>query len=101
MKTFDDFNREERAICSHLFRLLHERRDGSYSSGGLGHFLRLLPGKSIDFQGAKRIFDPADLRFENVAIYCEVSLIRDAYFDTKPDVSIFMDSLIAQVMKQE
>jgi hypothetical protein len=101
MTIFDDFNREERAICSHLFRLLHERKADSYANGGLGQFLKLLNGKSVHLSRTDGVFDPTALSFTNVRIFTEVSLIRDAYFNSKPNVNTFMDSLTRLVMKQE
>lgn len=98
---YDEFNREERAICSHLFRLLHETKAGSYASGGLGQFLNLLHGKFVHLAPTDGVFDPASLTFTNVHIFTEVSLIRDAYFSKKPNINDFMDSLTRQVMSQE
>jgi hypothetical protein len=40
------------------------------------------------------------LKFNNIGIYCEVALIRDAYFALKPNVNIFMDDLVLHLMNQ-
>ena len=41
MSEYDLVNREERCICAHLFRLLHENTDKKYD-GPLGNVLSLL-----------------------------------------------------------
>jgi len=93
MTHYDIYNREERAICSHLFRLLHESLDKKGNSP-LGQFLSILSAKvkgiSLD-----------NLNFDNVGIYSEVSIIRDAYFYQKPNVKTYMDELTRIVMTQE
>jgi len=83
---YDKYNREERAICAHLFRLLHERLDQKNSSP-LGQLLSKL--------------GLTDLRYKNIGIFCEVSIIRDAFQDCKPTVIPFMDTLTQIIMKQE
>jgi len=76
MCEYDSINREERYLCSHLFRLLHENIEKGPKSP-LGEVLMLL---------SKRNFPNSnDIRFENVGIFCEVSLIRDVYFSKKTD----------------
>jgi len=80
---YDGYNREERYICSHLFRLLHEPKDDHLA---LKKFLGL------------------SSRPDSFRIYAEVALIRDAYFARKPnreDVNQFMNSLVRIVMEQE
>ena len=98
MKNYDYYNREERAICSHLFRLLHENLDQQFDSP-LGNFIKLLFQNDIGFKnGNKKI---SDLKFENIGIYTEVAVIRDAYQNAKPNVNEFMDNLVELVMRQE
>jgi len=101
MTTYDEINRAERAICSHLFRLLHETRDGSFANGALAQFLNFLQGRSITLLPDNGVFSPSGLSYTNVQIFAEVSLIRDAYFSKKPHVDDLMDSLTKQVMEQE
>jgi len=98
MKNYDYYNREERAICSHLFRLLHENLDQQFNSP-LGKFIKLLFQSGIKFKnGDKKL---TDLKFENIRIYTEVAVIRDAYQNAKPNINEFMDKLVELVMKQE
>ena len=96
--SYDYYNREERAICSHLFRLLHERLDEK-SSSPLGQFLEKLFTSNLIFRNGSTTF--ADLRYENISIFCEASIIRDAYHNAKPNVNPYMDSLTRLIMKQE
>lgn len=79
MYNYDKYNREERFICSHLFRLLHEPYNNNR---------------------AIRDFLSYDLKY-SFKIYAEVALIRDAYFVRKPNHNNFMDRLVEIVMKQE
>lgn len=98
MTTYDYYNREERAICAHLFRLLHERLDDK-SSSPLGKFLEKLSNRNLTFKNGNNSL--TNFRFDNTAIYCEASIIRDAYQNAKPDTNPFMDSLTRLIMKQE
>ncbi len=93
MTNYDRYNREERAICSHLFRLLHERLDLKGKSP-LGRFL----GK-LSLQECGISFNNLD--FENIGIYSEVAIIRDAFQNLKPTVNPFMDALTKLIMQQE
>ena len=77
---YDKYNREERYLCSHLFRLLHEPVDGY-------RVLREFLGHSSELSQFR--------------IYAEVALIRDAYHARKPDVAPFMDDLVRLIMTQE
>lgn len=72
------YNREERDICAHLFRLL---LDDQPNWGPLKEFL-----------DATQLSDPR--------IYCEVALIRDAYCARKPNVAQFMDNLCELIARQ-
>ena len=79
IKQYDTFNREERAICAHLFRLLHHNLDKKEESP-LGKFIDILSTKSLVFTPNKRENPLQNLDYsKNVAIYCEVALIRDYY----------------------
>jgi hypothetical protein len=93
MNFYDTYNREERAICAHLFRLLHEGISKGDKSA-LGLFLEQLQKNRPDFQ-----FPP--WQFRNVGIFCEVAIIRDAFQKLKPFVNEFMDSLTKLIMVQE
>jgi len=86
---YDDYNREERALCSHLFRLLHENLVSDCHNSPLSRVLQFLPiqDKQFDYDGVK--------------IYAEVALIRDAYFVRKPNVHPFMDKLVDRIASQE
>lgn len=87
---YDLYNREERYICSHLFRLLHEPMDGYRV---LRTFLRMPAAPS---------------RFR---IFTEVALIRDAYrvrfpvkhtsMDRPVEAVRFMDDMVRLIMQQE
>lgn len=85
-KKYDSYNREERAICAHLFRLLHENLAQKEASP-LGQFLQ-----KLSFN---------ELKFENIGIYCELAIIRDAYENIKPDTDSFMKQIIAQLIKKD
>jgi len=97
MIKYDYYNREERAICAHLFRLLHERLDEKEDSP-LGQFLAKLNKSGLQYNTGQRSLD--NLKFENVAIYSEVAIIRDTYQNAKPDVNPFMDDLTRLIMDQ-
>ena len=86
---YDDYNREERALCAHLFRLLHEWIAQDSDKVFIVRFLNQsgLSAKHPDL--------------ENIKIYTEVALIRDAYFHRKPNVESFMDDLAREVIRQE
>jgi hypothetical protein len=80
MYNYDNYNREERFICSHLFRLLHEPHD--------------------KYRAIRYFLDKTDLK-GSFKIYAEVALIRDAYFVRKPNHLDFMNRLVEVGMKQE
>lgn len=93
MNKYDEYNREERAICTHLFRLLHEHLELKEKSP-LGQFLNnYLLKNPITFL--------TNLNYENIGIYCEVAIIRDAYYSLKPSVNNFMNDLTQEIMRQE
>ena len=77
---YDKYNREERYICSHLFRLLHEPKD---SYRGLQTFL----GRTAPLTSFR--------------IFSEVALIRDAFHARGADATPFMDGLVRLIMRQE
>lgn len=87
---YDRYNREERYACSHLFRLLHEPKDG--------------------YRALSRFLD-MDVSSGSFRIYAEVALIRDAYYarkkaDEEAGISTrgigardaFMDALTRELM---
>lgn len=101
MPSYDTYNREERAICSHLFRLLHENMNLKENSP-LGKFLSIVLRQNLEFKNGTSA--PENLHFNNVAIYTEMALIRDAYYSRKYDQSelfAFMDNLTQIIMEQE
>lgn len=100
MVGYDYYNREERAICAHLFRLLHERL-GDKSESPFGQFLHKLSISISNLEFRNGITSLTNLKFENIAIFCEASIIRDAYQNSKPDINPFMDDLTRLIMKQE
>jgi hypothetical protein len=86
---YDTYNREERYICAHLFRLLHEWA----VSERLGHhFVAFLKKSGVDDTRAAS---------HPTGIFFEVALIRDAYFSCKPRVDEFMDKIVGVVARQE
>lgn len=98
MIKYDTYNREERAICAHLFRLLHENLE-SKSDSPLGQFIRKLSEAKLRFKNGEKPL--MDLKYTDPSIFCEVSIIRDAYQSLKPNVNSFMDNLTHLIMKQE
>ena len=77
---YNIYNREERNICAHLFRVLLEPKDNYYALS--------------NFTGKNNI--------NNFNIFTEVALIRDAYFIRKnSSANIFLDSIVQIIMKQE
>ena len=91
MRRYIEYNREERAICAHLFRLLHEKLENKKESPVVKFLKRIKNGNS----------DLTNQKFENLRIFCEVAIIRDAYQVRKPNVSSFMDDLTVIIMSQE
>lgn len=77
---YDLYNREERYVCAHLFRLLHEPVDAFRP-------LRRFLGDESDVDGFR--------------IFAEVALIRDAYHERRADPATWMDALVRLVMAQE
>lgn len=100
MPHYDSYNREERAICSHLFRLLHESLNLKEKSP-LGKLLDILLKQNLDYKNGT----PSNyLKYENVAIYCEMAMIRDAYFYKKDNhfgLFNFLDDLTKLISRQE
>lgn len=99
---YDEYNREERAICSHLFRLLFEKLATDPENSGLAAILNVLVKKSLNFSKtcnfAEDIFK---IDLSQASIYTEVALIRDAYHVRKPDIEPFMNRLVSIVAIQE
>ena len=86
---YDYYNREERALCSHLFRLLHEWIVPGGGSTLIGRFL----SQSGLVEGQQDLGE--------IKIYVEVALIRDAYFHRKPSIEPFMNDLAMEIIDQE
>jgi len=98
---YDLYNREERALCSHLFRLLHEKLVDSPRDSALSKVLNIVHKKNLVFKNKETRINFASLRFDNVGIFSEVALIRDAYENLKPNVNDFMDELTEIIKRQE
>jgi len=93
MINYDKYNREERAICAHLFRLLHERLELKEKSP-IGQFLNKLALKNHNI-------NLTNLHYNNIGIFCEVAIIRDVFKNLSPSVNQFMDDLTKLIMQQE
>jgi hypothetical protein len=98
MTKYDQYNREERALCAHLFRLLHERMEDKEASP-LGQFLKKLSESDLEYKNGA-LPSPTS-SFHNIGIYIEAAIIRDAYVNAKPDVHPLIDELTRLVMRQE
>ncbi len=98
MTEYDKYNREERAICAHLFRLLHESLSKENDSP-LGKFLGLINDRIVNVnQTPKTEYQP---EFKNIGIYTEVAIIRDYYYTKRADPYSFLDKLVTLIMQQE
>lgn len=78
MLRYIEYNREERNLCAHLFRLLLEDQPNW--------------GPLQEFLGVKSVTNPQ--------IYCEVALIRDAYHVRKPDIQSYIEQLCQVLARQ-
>jgi hypothetical protein len=100
---YDAYNREERALCFHLFRLLHEKLTSNPKESGLYKLIeKLATRKKFKDGDTGNILN--ELRFDNMAIYAEVALIRDRFENLKPEKTAaneFMDGLVTLVKGQE
>ena len=72
MQNYDQYNREERAICAHLFRLLHENFRLEDRSP-LGIFIKNLFQNNLELSNGTLGYE--SLQFDNVGIYTEMALI--------------------------
>lgn len=99
MPHYSTYNREERALCAHFFRLLHERLSEKGNSP-LGKIIQLLSQKDLWFiNGPVHI---QSLPFKKIGIYSEAALIRDAYHVRKgAELVQFMDQLTELIKIQE
>ncbi len=86
---YDYYNREERALCAHLFRLLHEWIAPASDPVFITSFLN------------RSGLDVGQEDLVGTRIYIEVALIRDAYFHRKPNIESFMDDLALEIIRQE
>ena len=75
------YNREERDLCAHLFRLL---MDDQPKWRPLKYFLGV-----NDFSTAAA----QPLEMTGPGIFCEAALIRDAYYARKPDIEDFVHDI--------
>jgi hypothetical protein len=98
MTEYDKFNREERAICSHVFRLLHESLNKEFDSP-FGQVLKKIMGQNVKFYDISKV--PKKLEFENIGIYTEVAIIRDYYKKLNREPYKFLDDLVTLIMEQE
>lgn len=98
---YDTYNREERAVCSHLFRLLHEKLALDPANCVMANLLELLANKEIILNDGNMLSKVNVDILRDTRIYTEVALIRDAYHTRKPNVTGFMDSLVKLVAIQE
>lgn len=99
---YDRYNREERALCSHLFRLLHEPAPAAELEPPIAQFARLL----TDNQETEWIGNPnpsPNTDWQQARMYSEVALLRDAYKDrlTRSEHNEFMDQIVAEVSRIE
>jgi hypothetical protein len=78
MMEYIRYNREERDICAHLFRLLLEDQP---EWGPLKEFL----GKET---------------IDNPRIFCEAAILRDAYYERKPHISQFISDVCDIIAQQ-
>ena len=79
--SYDNYNREERALCAHLFRLL---QNSIHSDPELNFFERFLANVAPDNGGLRRDIDKLsgdDLR--KARVYVEVALMRDVVAQEK------------------
>lgn len=100
--SYDRYNREERALCSHLFRLLHEPAPSAELEPPIVQFARLLiDNREIEWIGDPNLSPKAD--WQQVRMYSEVALLRDAYKDrlTRAEHDEFMDEIVAEVSRIE
>lgn len=98
MTNYDIYNREERAICSHLFRLLHESLDEK-SESPFGKFIKHIYDRTDAFRKPNETLEYPD--FKNIGIYTEVAIIRDHYHVERSAPNDFMDKLVTLIMQQE
>lgn len=97
MEKYNYYNREERAICAHLFRLLHENLDDVESP--FMDFIEVLFDSGLNFKNGNSNLN--DLKGINKSIYCEAAILRDKYYNDKPQVDSFMDALSRIVIRQK
>ena len=98
MTKYDRYNREERTICAHLFRLLHESLENTVDSP-FGKLIKLILERNVSFSQWTETSNQLD--FKNIGIYTEVAIIRDYFNKTKSDPNTFMNKLVTLVMRQE
>lgn len=98
--SYDVYNREERDLCSHFFRLLHEKLIENFSESPVYNILKNLSNKPVKFYG--NCFDTDNLNFSNLGLFTEVALIRDFYHKCSSNERIdFMNSLTEFIAEQQ
>lgn len=102
---YDEYNREERTLCAHLFRLLHEGLSSKPETSGLAGFLEVAVKGEC---GGQAVPEVSSLKWRNVAVHCEVALLRDAYQARKPRrrddrdaLNTFMNHLVEIICERQ
>ena len=84
---YDEYNREERALCSHLFRLLHEGLlNDNRNNSALYKFFECILENKTESSSFIKGFSLDNISLDNVGIFAEVALIRDKFRNLKPNV---------------
>jgi hypothetical protein len=86
---YDQYNREERALCAHLFRLLHEGLIQYPKDSYLKCIIDKID-KPIVPEGVRNVWkciSNCEDELRKARIYCEVALIRDAVYKSKMTTS--------------
>lgn len=95
---YDHYNREERALCSHLFRLLHEPARFPEPDPPIAQFARLLASSEIweDRPSLSQVTD-----WQQARVYSEVALLRDAYAarSNSAEQDELMDRIVCEVSR--
>lgn len=85
MPRYDEYNREERALCAHLFRLLHEGLIQYPKDSYLKCIIDRIdkPNLPEDVRNAWKCIANSEDELRKARIYCEVALIRDAVCESR------------------
>ena len=93
---YDSYNREERALCAHLFRLLHEQLSQKEFSP-LGKFLNKLKQRDLQFENYNTGL--SNLKYEHIGIFTEVAIIRDKYDILKNEKGNSVDDFVDRIVE--